>query len=73
MNSLLEKEKRQSDKILKPDFSTTAGREFLAIYLYSKFKQILNYDKNSETPIFKSIHPDFIQKFTKRLIKIFFT
>ncbi|MBE7704525.1 MAG: hypothetical protein E7Z90_01785 [Cyanobacteria bacterium SIG29] len=68
MNFLLEKETKQTDKILKPDFSTRSGREFLAIYLYSKFKQILNYDKNSSAPIFKSIHPDFIQKFTRRLI-----
>lgn len=68
MNFLLEKETKQTDKILKPDFSTRSGREFLAIYLYSKFKQILNYDKNSNAPIFKSIHPDFIQKFTRRLI-----
>ena len=68
MNSLLEKEKAKNDKILKPDFSTKSGREFLAIYLHSKFKQILNYDKNNDKPIFKSIHPDFIQKFTKRLI-----
>ncbi len=68
MNFLLEKELSHNDKIMKPDFSTKAGREFLAVYLYNKFKQILNYDKNSETPIFKSIHPDFIPKFTKRLI-----
>ena len=68
MNFLLEKETKQTDKILKPDFSTRSGREFLAIYLYSKFKQILNYDKNSNAPIFKSIHPDFVQKFTRRLI-----
>lgn len=68
MNFLLDKEIKNSEKILKPDFSTRTGREFLAIYLNSKFKQILNYDKHSETPIFKSIHPDFIAKFTKRLI-----
>ena len=66
MNSLLEKSRK--DKILKPDFSTKAGREFLAIYLYSKFNQILEYDKKSETPIFKSVHPNFIAKFTKRII-----
>ena len=68
MNSLLEKEKIHNDKILKPDFSTKSGREFLAIYLNSKFKQILSYDRNSDMPIFKSIHPSFIPKFTKRLI-----
>ena len=68
MNFLLEKESQHTDKILKPDFSTKSGREFLAVYLYSKFKQIINYDKNNETPIFKSVHPDFITKFTRRLI-----
>lgn len=68
MNFLLEKEEKSNDKILKPDFSTRSGREFLAIYLHSKFHQILHYDRNSETPIFKSVHPDFISKFTKRLI-----
>ena len=68
MNSLLEKETKRNDKIMKPDFKTKAGREFLAIYLHSKFKQILDYDKQSETPIFKSVHPNFIPKFTKRII-----
>lgn len=68
MNILLEKELNNDDKILKPDFSTKSGREILAVYLYSKFKQILAYDKKSETPIFKSINPEFIPNFTKRLI-----
>lgn len=68
MNFLLEKELNQNDKILKPDFSTKSGREFLAIYLYSKFNQILSYDRKNETPIFKSIKSDFISKFTHRLI-----
>lgn len=68
MSFLLEKELNNTDKILKPDFSTKSGREFLAIYLYSKFKQIIQYDKNSDTPIFQSVHPDFIPKFTKRII-----
>ena len=68
MTFLLEKESAQNEKILKPDFSTKSGREFLAIYLHSKFKQILDYDKNSETPIFKCVHNNFIPKFTKRII-----
>lgn len=68
MNFLLEKELNKNDKILKPDFSTKSGREFLAIYLYSKFNQILSYDRKNETPIFKSIKSDFISKFTHRLI-----
>lgn len=68
MNSLLEKELSHKDKILKPDFSTRTGREFMAVYLYSKFKQILAYDKTHTTPIFKHISNEFIPKFTKRLI-----
>lgn len=68
MNFLFEKEEKEITKIKKPDFTTPTGREFLAIYLYSKFKQILEYDKKSESPIFQSIHSDFIHKFTRRLI-----
>ncbi len=68
MNFLLEKELEDSPKILKPDFSTPAGREMFVCYLYSKFKQILQYDKQSETPIFQHISSDFVPKFTRRLI-----
>ena len=68
MLSLIEKEYDINNKISKPDFSTKTGREFLAFYLQTKFKQILAYDKKSEKPIFKSIKPDFIAKFTKRII-----
>ena len=68
MNSLIENELNHKEKILKPDFSTKTGREFLAVYLYSKFKQILEYDKTNETPIFKHVKSDFMPKFTKRLI-----
>ena len=68
MNLLIEQEQEITEQITKPDFSTTAGREVLAVYLYSKFKQILEYDRNSETPIFQYIKPDFLPKFTKRLI-----
>ena len=69
MNFLLEKEENQnSEKILKPDFSTKSGREFLAIYLHTKFNQIYNYDKKSETPVFQSVKENFLPRFTKRLI-----
>ena len=69
MNFLLEKEENQnSEKILKPDFSTKSGREFLAVYLHTKFNQIYNYDKKSETPVFQSVKESFLPKFTKRLI-----
>ena len=68
MNLLIEKEEKLAERINKPDFSTTAGREIMAVYLYSKFKQILEYDSKSELPVFKKIKPDFLPKFTKRLI-----
>ncbi len=68
MNFLLEKEITNSKRIKKPDFSTKTGREILAVYLSAKFQQILEYDRNNQNPIFKSIHPNFVEKFTKRII-----
>ena len=68
MHLLIEKELNSEDKMLKPDFSSKTGRELLAFYLQAKFKQILAYDKKSETPIFREVNPNFISSFTKRLI-----
>lgn len=68
MQTLIEKENNLYNKIQKPDFSTKTGREFLAFYLQTKFKQIMAYDKKSDTPIFIDIKPDFINRFTKRII-----
>lgn len=68
MLSLIEKENNTTDKILKPDFNQKTGRELLAFYLQSKFKQILAYDRKYHTPIFKEVRPDFISKFSRRLI-----
>ncbi len=68
MISLIEKENNSTDKILKPDFNQKTGRELLAFYLQTKFKQILSYDRKCNTPIFVEIRPDFISKFSKRLI-----
>lgn len=68
MQLLIEKELNSSDKILKPDFNSKTGRELLAFYLQTKFKQILAYDKRCPTPIFKEVTPTFISRFTKRLI-----
>lgn len=68
MISLIEKENNSTDKILKPDFNQKTGRELLAFYLQSKFKQILAYDRKCKNPIFKEVRPDFISKFSKRLI-----
>lgn len=68
MLSLIEKENSTTDKILKPDFNQKTGRELLAFYLQSKFKQILAYDRKCANPIFVEVRPDFISKFSKRLI-----
>ncbi len=68
MQLLIEKELNSDDKILKPDFNSKTGRELLAFYLQAKFKQILAYDKKCPTPIFKEVNPNFISRFTKRLI-----
>ena len=68
ISHLIEKEINSEDKILKPDFNQKTGREFLAFYLQSKFKQILAYDSKSQEPIFKDVKYDFIQRFSKRLI-----
>ena len=68
MQGLIEKEINSTDKILKPDFNSKTGRELLAFYLQTKFKQILAYDKKCETPIFIEVNPNFIARFSKRLI-----
>lgn len=65
---LIEKELNSTDKILKPDFNSKTGRELLAFYLQTKFKQILAFDKKYEHPIFREVSPDFISHFAKRLI-----
>lgn len=65
---LIQKELNSTDKILKPDFTQKAGRELLAFYLQSKFKQVLAYDNKAQEPIFIEVRYDFIQKFSKRLI-----
>jgi len=68
MQGLIEKELSCQDKILKPDFNSKTGRELLAFYLQTKFKQIIAFDKKYSMPIFREIHPDFIAHFSKRLI-----
>lgn len=68
MQALLEHENNSYNKISKPDFSTKTGREFLAFYLQTKFKQIIAYDKKSETPIIMGLKDDFISRFTRRII-----
>ena len=68
MKLLIEKELNSPDRILKPDFNLRSGRELLAFYLQSKFKQIITYDKHCSTPLFKDVNPNFIGKFSRRLI-----
>ena len=38
LSHLIEKELNSNDKILKPDFSQKTGRELLAFYLQTNFK-----------------------------------
>lgn len=66
---LIEKELNSPDKILKPDFNQKTGRELLAFYLQSKFKQILAYDAKASEPIFTEVRYNFIQNFSSRLIQ----
>ena len=68
MQLLIEKELKSTDKILKPDFNSKSGRELLAFYLQTKFRQIYLYDKKQEVPIINLINADFINKFCRRLI-----
>jgi uridine kinase len=68
MQLLIRNELNSNEKIFKPDFNSKSGRELLAFYLQTKFKQIFIYDKKQETPIINNMNPDFISRFTKRLI-----
>ncbi len=68
ISSLISKEVNSPDKIMKPDFNQKTGRELLAFYLQTKFKQILAFDKKATVPVFKHIKSDFISRFSKRLI-----
>lgn len=68
MQLLLDKEINSSDKLLKPDFSSRTGREFLAFYLHSKLKQLVAYDKRQEVPMIIDMNPAFPNAFSRRLI-----
>lgn len=70
MNALIRDliDKKETEKIQKPNFDTRIGREFLAFYLKTKFKQIINYDKKSGNNLFLNVKPDFLEKFLDRLI-----
>ncbi len=66
--NLIAKEVNSHDKIFKPDFSQKTGRELLAFYLQTKFKQVLAFDRKAEIPVIIDLKPDFIARFSKRLI-----
>ncbi|MBQ8460318.1 AAA family ATPase [bacterium] len=68
MQLLIKNELGTDDKLYKPDFSSKSGRELLAFYLQTKFKQIFLFDKKQETPIINNINSEFINRFTKRII-----
>ena len=68
MKLLIDKELNSPDKILKPDFNSRTGRELLVFYLQTKFRQIFAYDKKCDSPVFREINPNFINRFSKRLI-----
>lgn len=68
MKLLIEKELNSSDRILKPDFSLKSGRELLAFYLHSKFRQIQAFDSHCSNPLFKNINPNFVSRFSRRII-----
>ena len=64
LTNLIEKELNSDKKIHKPDFTQKSGRELLASYLQSKFKQVLEYDNCAPQPVFVDVRYDFIQKFS---------
>lgn len=70
MNALIQDliENREHEKIQKPNFDTRVGREFLAFYLKTKFRQIVNYDKKSQKRLFIGVKTDFLERFLDRLI-----
>lgn len=68
MNNLLKDIGYSQDKIQKPNFETRMGREFLAFYLKTKFKQIINWDKKNGQNLLLSVKGDFIERFLNRLI-----
>lgn len=65
---LSEKELNTNDRIYKPDFNTRSGRELLAFYLQTKFRQLYLYDKKQENPVLNLVNPNFVERFARRLI-----
>lgn len=69
MQLTIAKELNSNDKIYKPDFNSRSGRELLAFYLQTKFRQLFSYDQKQPIPLINHVNPDFIGKFSKRLIQ----
>ena len=65
ISHLIQKELNSEDKILKPDFNQKTGRELLAFYLQSKFKQILVYDNKAIQPILLMLNMILFRDFLK--------
>lgn len=59
---------KDNDRICKPDLTSKSGRELLAFYLQAKFKQLFLYDKKQETPIINAVNPNFINRFSRKII-----
>ena len=68
LSHLIEEELNSEEKLLKPDFALKSGREILVKYLQSKFKQILEYDKQAKQPVFEEVRYNFLENFSQRLI-----
>lgn len=68
MKDLIDEKLNSDTKFLKPDMNQRSGRELFAVYLQSKLKQMLEYDKKTGHPMIKEVKPVFISKFSKRLI-----
>ncbi len=68
MQVLSGKELNSNDKIYKPDFNTRSGRELLAFYLQTKFRQLYLYDQKQDAPVLNRVNPSFVDRFARRLI-----
>ena len=68
LHELIEHELNSNDKIIKPDLSQKTGREFLALYLQTKFEQLIEFDKRATNPVVTFVSSDFMKKFFHRLV-----
>lgn len=70
MDSLVKNllENQLKEKIQKPNCKTRSGRSFLAFYLQTKFKQIINHDKKSPKQIILDYKENLLDDFAQRLI-----